>query len=166
MRARNGLVGLALGSLVVASGCSGAPARPSTAPATAPPAASAPGASSGGAASAATGAPAGSSGGATAPAGGGTTAPAGGAPATSVNSGAPSTAAPAAGPNAPTVATSAALQQLIAAARQEGQLDLVWSEAVIGGSQAVRRWTDGFNKGYGLDLNVRYTAGPSMALTA
>src|SRR5262249_18000909 len=69
-------------------------------------------------------------------------------------------------PNATAAASSAALQQLIAAARQEGQLDLVWSEAVIGGSQAVRRWTEGFNKAYGLDLTIRYTAGPSMALTA
>ena len=67
---------------------------------------------------------------------------------------------------APTASGPTPLQQLIEGARAEGRLDLMWSEAVIGGSQAASRWIEGFNKAYGLNLDVRYTAGPSMALTA
>ncbi|HLH21818.1 MAG TPA: ABC transporter substrate-binding protein [Chloroflexota bacterium] len=90
-------------------------------------------------------------------------APSAAAPTTPATGAASSASAPA---SAVTAAPSPALQQLIAAAREEGQLDLMWSEAVIGGSPAVRRWIDGFAKAYGLDLTVRYTAGPSMAQTS
>jgi iron(III) transport system substrate-binding protein len=51
---------------------------------------------------------------------------------------------------------------LIDAARQEGELDLVWSESQSGGREAVDRWTQGFNKQYGLNLTVRYTPGASV----
>ena len=50
-----------------------------------------------------------------------------------------------------------------APARQEGQLDVVWSENSFGGAECVRRWTEGFNRLYGLQLNARFTPGPAPA---
>jgi ABC-type Fe3+ transport system substrate-binding protein len=56
-----------------------------------------------------------------------------------------------------------ALQALIDAARAEGQLTLVWGEGTIGGTNGVRRIAEGLNREYGLNLNVQFTPGPSMA---
>lgn len=83
---------------------------------------------------------------------------------------APSSAAPAAPAGAPAATGGAVpaaarddLQALIAAARQEGQLNLVWSENSFGGAEGVRRWIDGFNRLYGLELTARFTPGPAPA---
>ena len=56
-----------------------------------------------------------------------------------------------------------ALQALIDGARQEGQLTLVWGEGTLGGTNGVRRIAEGLNREYGLNLNVQFTPGPSMA---
>src|SRR5262245_36084098 len=71
--------------------------------------------------------------------------------------GAPSASAPVASAPAAAPAPSAALQALIDAARREGQLNLVWAESVLGGSQMAPRLAEGFNKLYGLNLNVQFT---------
>jgi iron(III) transport system substrate-binding protein len=68
-----------------------------------------------------------------------------------------STAAPA-GAAAP----SGTLQTLIEGARREGQLDLIWGDSSIGGAAGAQRLADGFNRAYGLNVNVQFTPGPSM----
>jgi iron(III) transport system substrate-binding protein len=75
---------------------------------------------------------------------------------------APAPAAPAARAPASSAAPADPLQALIAGARQEGRLDLVWTPSVGGRTGAMQRWTDGFNRLYGLDTRIQYTAGPSM----
>ncbi|HEY7062338.1 MAG TPA: ABC transporter substrate-binding protein [Chloroflexota bacterium] len=78
---------------------------------------------------------------------------------------APAPTTPAASPTASASAPAAPgdeLQTLIDGARQEGQLVLVWSENTAGGSEGIRRWTEGFNRLYGLNLTVQFTPGPSM----
>jgi iron(III) transport system substrate-binding protein len=75
-------------------------------------------------------------------------------------------AAPAAGSSAAAPAPvqfSPALQALIDGARQEGQLTLIWGEGTMGGTDGARRITEGLNRTYGLNLNVQFTPGPSMA---
>ncbi|HEY7065387.1 MAG TPA: ABC transporter substrate-binding protein [Chloroflexota bacterium] len=59
-------------------------------------------------------------------------------------------------------AASPAMQALIDGARREGQLNLVWGETTAGGVDAMPRLTAGFNRLYGLNLDVRFTPGPSM----
>ncbi|SRR5712692_573272 len=84
---------------------------------------------------------------------------------------APGRAAPAAQPTSaggPASAQPTALQPLpalpalIEAAREEGQLTLVWSETAIGGTATAQRLGEGFNQYYGLNLPVQFTPGPSM----
>lgn len=76
---------------------------------------------------------------------------------------APAASAPAASaPAAAAPASSATLQALIDAARREGQLNLVWAESVLGGSQMAPRLAEGFNKLYGLNLNVQFTPGANI----
>jgi iron(III) transport system substrate-binding protein len=82
-------------------------------------------------------------------------------------SGSASGAAPAAG-SAPAAAPAAAqfspaLQAIVDGARQEGQLTLIWGEGTMGGSEGARRIAEGLNRTYGLNLNVQFTPGPSMA---
>jgi iron(III) transport system substrate-binding protein len=79
---------------------------------------------------------------------------------------APAATAPvqaAAAPPAP--AASLALQALIDGARKEGSLSLVWG-TTLGGSEGLRRHAVAFNRLYGLDLEVRFTPGPSMTQSA
>ncbi len=45
---------------------------------------------------------------------------------------------------------------------QEGQLTLVWGEGILGGTEGVRHLADGFNRAYGLNVNVQFTPGSSM----
>ncbi len=54
------------------------------------------------------------------------------------------------------------LRALIEAARQEGELILVWGENTAGGKEAVERWNQGFNRAYGLNITFKFTPGPSM----
>lgn len=52
------------------------------------------------------------------------------------------------------------LQQIIAAAKQEGQLSLVMGEGTIGSSNS--NLGNAFNKYYGTNIDVRFTPGPPM----
>lgn len=54
-------------------------------------------------------------------------------------------------------------QALIEGARREGQLTLTWTESGMGGPQGVQRIAEGFNRHYGLNLNVQYVVGGSNA---
>jgi iron(III) transport system substrate-binding protein len=63
---------------------------------------------------------------------------------------------------APSAAPAGALAEMVAAARQEGQLTLVYSQNTTGGAEAVPRLADGFNRHYGLQLSVQFTPGPDM----
>ena len=58
---------------------------------------------------------------------------------------------------------SPALQSLVDGARQEGSLSFVWGQGTLGGTEGIRRLADGFNKTYGLSLDVKFTPGPNMA---
>ena len=89
-------------------------------------------------------------------------APGAGSPAAPAQRGAapPQSSASAASGMAPSA--GAPLQALIDAARQEGQLALIWGENTAGGTEGARRWAEGFNQLYGLNLDVRFTPGPSM----
>ena len=53
-------------------------------------------------------------------------------------------------------------QELVDAARREGQLTFVWGATTMGGRDGLRRLAEGFNKHYGLSLDVQFTPGPSM----
>jgi ABC-type Fe3+ transport system substrate-binding protein len=83
-----------------------------------------------------------------------------GAPASAPAAPAKSSAAAPAAPAAP--AASGPLLALIDGARQEGQLTLIWGENTAGGEVGARRWAEGFNRLYGLNVDVRFTPGPSM----
>ncbi|HEY7064604.1 MAG TPA: ABC transporter substrate-binding protein [Chloroflexota bacterium] len=87
-------------------------------------------------------------------------APSGAAPSAPATA-APATTAPAVAA-APTAARSPALQALIDAARQEGEIDLVWGEGSLGGREGTKRLMDGLNREYGLNLDVRFTPGQSF----
>jgi iron(III) transport system substrate-binding protein len=54
------------------------------------------------------------------------------------------------------------LQALVDGARKEGALSFVWGEGTVGGSDGVRRLAEGFNRTYGLNVDVRFTPGPAM----
>jgi iron(III) transport system substrate-binding protein len=86
------------------------------------------------------------------------------------DSGAPAPAAPTSAPHAqPTTsdtAPSPQLQELIEGARREGTLSLVWGDGTVGGTEATPRLAQGFNKRYGLNVDVRFTPGPSMPTMA
>lgn len=91
-------------------------------------------------------------------------------PAASVPTAAPSVAAqPSAAPSAQASAapssspSPAALAQIVAAAKQEGALQLVWGQTPFGGQSTMDQWIDGYKKAYGLDVNVTYTPGTDMA---
>jgi iron(III) transport system substrate-binding protein len=77
-----------------------------------------------------------------------------GAPAASGGASAPAPAAPA-------PAVSPALQALIDGARQEGQLELVWSQNTLDGSSGARKLQDAINQKYGLNLRFNFTPGPA-----
>ncbi len=72
-------------------------------------------------------------------------------------------AAPA--PTSPEPAVSPELQAMIEGARQEGNLSFVWG-STLGGNEGMRRHAEAFNKHYGLNLDVRFTPGPSMTQMA
>src|SRR6266849_560470 len=82
---------------------------------------------------------------------------------------APAPAAPRAQPAGgagPAPAQTEGLQALIDGARQEGQLSLVWGAGTMGGREGVARLAEGFNRAYGLNVDIQYTIGlsfPEMA---
>jgi iron(III) transport system substrate-binding protein len=55
------------------------------------------------------------------------------------------------------------LRAVIDAARREGSLSVTWAETSLGGAEGLRRLTDGMNKLYGLQIEMRFTPGPSMS---
>jgi ABC-type Fe3+ transport system substrate-binding protein len=77
----------------------------------------------------------------------------------------PGAAAPAQ-PGAAAPARSPALQALVDGARQEGSLSFVWGAGTVGGTDGIRQLAEGLNRHYGLNLNVRFTPGPSMPAMA
>ncbi|HZR99965.1 MAG TPA: ABC transporter substrate-binding protein [Chloroflexota bacterium] len=91
---------------------------------------------------------------------------AGGAPARAPTAAsAPAAGAPSAAPSAAAAASPGAAgvpAALLEGARRESSLSLVWGEGSGGGSEGARRLASGFNRYYGLNLDVRFTPGPSM----
>src|SRR4051812_1149353 len=79
-------------------------------------------------------------------------APAAPAPRAGDGAGVAAPARPAAQAASGPAAAGGALEPLIAAARQEGQIGLVWSATILGGSQGVARLIEGFNRTYGLNV--------------
>ncbi|HLH24253.1 MAG TPA: ABC transporter substrate-binding protein [Chloroflexota bacterium] len=63
-------------------------------------------------------------------------------------------------------AADSRLQPLVDGARREGALSLIWGEGTMGGSDGIRRLAEGFNRQYGLNLDVKFTPGPSMPSVA
>jgi ABC-type Fe3+ transport system substrate-binding protein len=84
-----------------------------------------------------------------------------GAPSASSSPRAPTTPLGVASPSGE--AANSGLQRLIDSARREGSLSFVWGEGTLGGTESLRRLTDGFNRTYGLNLDVKFTPGPSMS---
>jgi len=82
-------------------------------------------------------------------------------PASAPSAGSSSPAASGAASSSPSA--SPALQRLVDGARQEGSLSFVWGQGTLGGTEGIRRLADGFNKHYGLNLDVKFTPGPNMA---
>src|SRR5262245_37694701 len=74
-----------------------------------------------------------------------------------------STAAPAPPAASGQSQAGTALQALVDAARREGQLTLVWSALTLGGSEGAAHLASGFNRLYGLNVNVQFTPGLNMA---
>ncbi|HEY3920330.1 MAG TPA: ABC transporter substrate-binding protein [Stellaceae bacterium] len=54
-----------------------------------------------------------------------------------------------------------ALQQVIAAARKEGKLELQWGAGMIGNNNILKEMGDGMNAMFGTSIAVRFTPGPS-----
>jgi iron(III) transport system substrate-binding protein len=73
----------------------------------------------------------------------------------------PAPAAPGA-PAPQAAAPSDAVQQLVDAARKEGELTLIWGDNTMGGTEGAQRLAAAFNARYGLSLNVTFTPGPAM----
>ena len=71
-------------------------------------------------------------------------------------------AAPAPAPAPAAAPVAAPLQTLVEAARREGSLSLVWGQGSMGGSEGMARLAQGFNRQYGLNVDVQFTPGPSM----
>ncbi len=70
---------------------------------------------------------------------------------------------PAASPGSSTgVSGQDTLQSLVDGARKEGALTLVWGEGALGGSRDIPKIAAGFNKRYGLNVNVQFTPGPNF----
>src|SRR5262245_20605473 len=66
----------------------------------------------------------------------------------------------------PAASSDARLAPLIDGARREGALSFIWGDGTRGGSEGLRRLTEGFNRHYGLNLDVKFTPGPSMPTMA
>ncbi len=56
---------------------------------------------------------------------------------------------------------SPALQEVIAAAKKEGKLELQWGAGMIGNNNVLKQMGDGMNAMFGTSINVRFTPGPS-----
>lgn len=54
------------------------------------------------------------------------------------------------------------MQKIIAGAKSEGKLSLIWSATTLGGSAGAKRFQDGMNKMFGTSIQITFTPGPSM----
>src|SRR5258707_6748892 len=54
------------------------------------------------------------------------------------------------------------MQKVIAGAKAEGKLSLIWSATTLGGSAGAKRFQDGINKMFGTNIEITFTPGPSM----
>lgn len=59
-------------------------------------------------------------------------------------------------------APSPALAKVIAAAKQEGKLNLEWGADILGGSEAMKVMVDDMNAMFGTAIALRFTPGPSL----
>ncbi|HLC26559.1 MAG TPA: ABC transporter substrate-binding protein [bacterium] len=66
----------------------------------------------------------------------------------------------------PSKSAAPTLASIIAGARREGRLDLVWSESSMGGFKGTAALEKLINQKYGLNLKFNFTAGPDMTLMA
>ena len=59
---------------------------------------------------------------------------------------------------------SAEVKRLLATAKNSGEreLNLTWSESVLGGSEGAKKFEALFNRMYGTEIKVNFTPGPSM----
>jgi ABC-type Fe3+ transport system substrate-binding protein len=57
---------------------------------------------------------------------------------------------------------NSALQALVAAAKQEGSLTLLWGEGTLGGTPGADLFRHGIDKMFGVDLPISFTPGSSM----
>ncbi len=62
----------------------------------------------------------------------------------------------------PAVASAQSRAQLVEGAKKEGQLVLSWGTGTMGGIDGVQAMEKGFNKTYGLNVQFKYSPGPSM----
>ena len=58
--------------------------------------------------------------------------------------------------------TSPELAALVAAAKQEGSLSLVWGEGTLGGTSGAALFQNAINTMFGTDLRLTFTPGASM----
>jgi ABC-type Fe3+ transport system substrate-binding protein len=65
--------------------------------------------------------------------------------------------------SAQTKAISNDLDDVIAAAKKEGKIDLVWSESIMGGIDEVQKHEAAFNKLYGSNIKFVFAPGVAMA---
>jgi ABC-type Fe3+ transport system substrate-binding protein len=65
----------------------------------------------------------------------------------------------------PTIAPAqaAALQAVVDGARREGGLSLVWGDGTLEGAEGIGRIAQAINQQHGLNLDVKFTPGPSMS---
>jgi iron(III) transport system substrate-binding protein len=71
--------------------------------------------------------------------------------------------APAAAPPSASATLPPAALALVATARQEGSLSLVWGEGSVGGSDSQQTLAAGFGRYYGLNVPITFTPGTSMS---
>jgi ABC-type Fe3+ transport system substrate-binding protein len=57
---------------------------------------------------------------------------------------------------------SAELKDVIAAAKKEGQLNLMWGEGTLGGTRGAKEFERALNAMYGTDLKITFTPGQNM----
>lgn len=55
-----------------------------------------------------------------------------------------------------------ALKELIAAAAKEGRVNISWGSNSLGGPVGAKRFEEGMQKAYGVDIKVSWSPGPSM----
>ena len=63
---------------------------------------------------------------------------------------------------APEVIFAQTVAQLVEGAKKEGSLILSWGTGTMGGLEGVQAMENAFNKTYGLNVEFKYTPGPSM----